>query len=125
MKIQEADAKSLLVAQGLPVPPWSVARSPAEARAWLDAERANLVTVSGCAADLDLSTQAGYLATTLSRYLEVGVYYTDALTVHANALRAAAKHGDRFGEAAARLGLGGPCFHLGRFDEAADFVVVP
>ena len=33
MKIQEADAKSLLLAQGLPVPPWSVAHSPAEARA--------------------------------------------------------------------------------------------
>jgi len=33
VKIQEADAKSLLVAQGLPVPPWAVARSPAEARA--------------------------------------------------------------------------------------------
>ena len=33
MKIQEADAKSLLVAQGLPVPPWEVARTPAEARA--------------------------------------------------------------------------------------------
>ncbi len=33
MKLQEADAKSLLVAQGLPVPPWEVARSPAEARA--------------------------------------------------------------------------------------------
>ena len=33
MKIQEADAKSLLVAQGLPVPPWAVARTPAEARA--------------------------------------------------------------------------------------------
>jgi succinyl-CoA synthetase beta subunit len=33
VKIQEADAKSLLVAQGLPVPPWSVAQSPAEARA--------------------------------------------------------------------------------------------
>ena len=33
MKIQEADAKSLLVAQGLPVPPWAVARSPVEARA--------------------------------------------------------------------------------------------
>ncbi len=32
MKIQEADAKSLLAAQGLPVPPWTVARSPAEAR---------------------------------------------------------------------------------------------
>ena len=33
MKIQEADAKSLLVAQGLPVPGWEVARTPAEARA--------------------------------------------------------------------------------------------
>ena len=33
MKIQEADAKSLLAAQGLPVPPWAVARTPAEARA--------------------------------------------------------------------------------------------
>jgi succinyl-CoA synthetase beta subunit len=33
VKIQEADAKSLLVAQGLPVPGWEVARTPAEARA--------------------------------------------------------------------------------------------
>ena len=33
MKIQEADAKSLLVAQGLPVPDWEVAHTVAEARA--------------------------------------------------------------------------------------------
>jgi succinyl-CoA synthetase beta subunit len=33
VKIQEADAKRLLLAQDLPVPPWEVARSPAEARA--------------------------------------------------------------------------------------------
>ena len=33
MKIQEADAKSLLVAQGLPVPVWEVAHTPAQARA--------------------------------------------------------------------------------------------
>ena len=32
MKIQEADAKSLLVAQGLPVPEWEVARTPEEVR---------------------------------------------------------------------------------------------
>jgi succinyl-CoA synthetase beta subunit len=37
VKIQEADAKSLLAAQGLPVPPWEVARTPEEAR--LAAER--------------------------------------------------------------------------------------
>jgi succinyl-CoA synthetase beta subunit len=33
VKIQEADAKSLLAAQRLPVPPWEVARTPREARA--------------------------------------------------------------------------------------------
>jgi succinyl-CoA synthetase beta subunit len=33
VKIQEADAKSLLAAAGLPVPPWAVARTPEEARA--------------------------------------------------------------------------------------------
>jgi succinyl-CoA synthetase beta subunit len=32
VKIQEADAKSLLAAQGLPVPPWAVAHTAAEAR---------------------------------------------------------------------------------------------
>jgi succinyl-CoA synthetase beta subunit len=32
VKIHEADAKSLLVAQGLPVPPWTVAHTAAEAR---------------------------------------------------------------------------------------------
>jgi succinyl-CoA synthetase beta subunit len=32
VKIQEADAKSLLVTQGLPVPPWAVAHTAAEAR---------------------------------------------------------------------------------------------
>ena len=41
MKIQEADAKSLMLAQGLPVPPWKVARTPAEveaaARSFIDA----------------------------------------------------------------------------------------
>jgi succinyl-CoA synthetase beta subunit len=33
VKIQEADAKSLLLAQGLPVPPWKVARTPTEVEA--------------------------------------------------------------------------------------------
>jgi succinyl-CoA synthetase beta subunit len=37
VKIQEADAKSLLAAQGLPVPPWEVAGSAAEARAAAEA----------------------------------------------------------------------------------------
>ncbi len=36
MKIQEADAKGLLLAQGLPVPAWSVARTAAEVRSAAD-----------------------------------------------------------------------------------------
>jgi succinyl-CoA synthetase beta subunit len=36
VKIQEADAKTLLLAQGLPVPPWEVARTPGEARVAAD-----------------------------------------------------------------------------------------
>ena len=47
MKIQEADAKRLLLDNGLPVPPWSVARTPAEARAaaepWLRAPGGQVV----------------------------------------------------------------------------------
>ncbi|HEX6868993.1 MAG TPA: ATP-grasp domain-containing protein, partial [Candidatus Limnocylindrales bacterium] len=37
MKLQEADAKSLLVAGGLPVPGWTVAHTVAEARAAAEA----------------------------------------------------------------------------------------
>ena len=47
MKIQEVDAKSLLLAQGLPVPPWKVARTFAEveaaARHFLDAGAGRVV----------------------------------------------------------------------------------
>jgi succinyl-CoA synthetase beta subunit len=43
VKIQEADAKSLLLAQGLPVPAWQVARTPAEARA----AAASILTAGG------------------------------------------------------------------------------
>jgi succinyl-CoA synthetase beta subunit len=47
VKIQEADAKSLMLAQGLPVPPWKVARTPAEveaaARSFFDAGAGRVV----------------------------------------------------------------------------------
>jgi succinyl-CoA synthetase beta subunit len=47
VKIQEADAKSLMLAQGLPVPQWKVARTPAEveaaARSFLDAGAGRVV----------------------------------------------------------------------------------
>ena len=41
VKLQEADAKSLLVAQGVPVPPWAVAHDVEEARTAADAYLTN------------------------------------------------------------------------------------
>ena len=41
VRLQEADAKSLLVAQGLPVPPWAVAHDAAEAQTAADAYLTN------------------------------------------------------------------------------------
>jgi succinyl-CoA synthetase beta subunit len=47
VKIQEADAKSLLLAQGLPVPAWELARTPGEVKAaaqrFIDAGNARVV----------------------------------------------------------------------------------
>jgi tetratricopeptide (TPR) repeat protein len=98
--------------------PAPVLDTTGHAQDWLDAERANLVAVSGLAADGGWPTQAGYLAATVYRYFYTRAHYQDALTMHSNALRAAGIHGDRYGEATARLGLGAGCHHLGRYDEA-------
>ncbi|HET9457576.1 MAG TPA: ADP-forming succinate--CoA ligase subunit beta [Candidatus Limnocylindrales bacterium] len=47
MKIHEADAKSLLVSQGLPVPQWEVARTPSQARAAAGRFLANPANATG------------------------------------------------------------------------------
>jgi tetratricopeptide (TPR) repeat protein len=99
-----------------PVPP---VEPEAEARAWLDAERVNLVAAIAYAADHGWPTQAGYLAATVARYLELATRYVDALTVHGHALRAAREHGDQYSESTAYLNLGGACYYLGRYEEAA------
>ena len=50
MKLQEYAAKGLLVAAGLPVPPWSVARTAVEARdqaaGYLDAGAERVVVIA-------------------------------------------------------------------------------
>jgi tetratricopeptide (TPR) repeat protein len=99
-----------------PVPP---VEPEAQARAWLDAEWANLVAAIAYAADHGWPTQAGYLAATIARYLELANRYTDALTVHGHALRAAREHGDHYSENTAYLNLGGASYYLGWYEEAA------
>ncbi|WP_431915400.1 hypothetical protein [Nonomuraea jabiensis] len=65
-------------------PPPVPLHDAAQALAWLDAERANLVL----AADRDL-THTGLLATTLYRYLYDHAHHDDALALYGKALRAA------------------------------------
>ncbi len=92
---------------------------PAAARAWLDAERAVLVTVSTHAAAGGSPAHATGLAGTLYRYLETGGHYPDAITIHSAARQAARHTGDRAAEATALTNLGIVDWRQGRYRQAA------
>jgi DNA-binding SARP family transcriptional activator/Flp pilus assembly protein TadD len=94
----------------------AVAKEP---RAWLDAERRNLVAVCAEAVRHGLGAYAVRLANTLYHYLEGG-HYADALAVHEYGLRAARELGDRSGEAHAMTSLGAVHRLLGRYELAND-----
>lgn len=85
------------------------------ARAWLDAERANLVAVAVHAGTSHLIG----LSTILYRYLDGG-YPHDALVLHALAQHRAQDTGDPAGEGHAFLGLGTAHLRLGRYEAATD-----
>src|SRR6266511_3117172 len=85
------------------------------ARAWLDAERANLV-----AATTHSVTHAGPVAATIGRYLDTAPHYSEAITVHSHALLAARQLGDRRGEGDALHNLGAVYWRWGRYDEAVE-----
>jgi DNA-binding SARP family transcriptional activator/tetratricopeptide (TPR) repeat protein len=85
---------------------------PAEAMAWLDGERPNLVAACVHAADVGCPDGAVGLAGTLWRYLDVRGYYPDALTVHAGAVRATDR--GAAGRAGALTSLGMVYWRLGK-----------
>jgi DNA-binding SARP family transcriptional activator/Tfp pilus assembly protein PilF len=95
--------------------------SPAEARAWLDAERATLVAVAAHAATHDAPSYSTRLSATLYRYLETGGYYAEAVTVHGHASRAARLAGDSAAEATALINLGIISWRQGRYPEAIGY----
>jgi DNA-binding SARP family transcriptional activator/tetratricopeptide (TPR) repeat protein len=99
-----------------PVPPVA---GPAAARAWLDAERAVLVTVAGFAAVRGWPGHAARLSPILFRYLDTAGHHADAVVIHDQARRAARLAGDRAAEAAALANLGVACWRQGRLDRAA------
>jgi DNA-binding SARP family transcriptional activator/tetratricopeptide (TPR) repeat protein len=94
-------------------------RGEADARAWLDAERGNLVAMAVYCAGHGWSRHATDLAATLFRYLMNGSHLPEALTIYGHALQAARRSGDLAAEAEALNGLGGLDMMKGRFRDAA------
>jgi tetratricopeptide (TPR) repeat protein len=104
---------------GVPAPPAAGTADPAAARAWLDTERAVLVTVSTHASAHGWPAHATRLAGTVYRYLETGGHYVDAVTIHSAARHAARRTGDRTAEATALTNLGIVDWRQGRYRQAA------
>jgi DNA-binding SARP family transcriptional activator len=91
----------------------------ADARAWLDHERANLTAVVVHCAGHGWPAHATGLGATLFRYLMTGSHLPEALIIYGHGVQAARQSGDLAAEAAALNGLGGIGMMNGRFRDAA------
>jgi DNA-binding SARP family transcriptional activator/tetratricopeptide (TPR) repeat protein len=107
-----------------PIPPTAATLpampSEADARAWLDRERVNLVAVVVHCADRGWPSHATRLARTLASYLLIGSHLAEAHTIYSYARQAARRSGDLAAEANALSGLGGIGIMNGHFRDAAD-----
>jgi tetratricopeptide (TPR) repeat protein/transcriptional regulator with XRE-family HTH domain len=92
----------------------------ADALAWLDRERSNLVAVVAHCAQHGWLRHATGLAGTLFRYLMTGSHLPEVLTINRHALLAARQSSDPAAEASALNALGGMDFMRGRYRDAAD-----
>lgn len=90
------------------------------AKAWLDTERANLITACVYAEAHTWPAHAVGMANTLYRYLDAAGLNADAFTIHTLGCQAAARIGDGAGEARALLNLGLVYWHQGLFGQAAE-----
>ncbi|TQJ92183.1 tetratricopeptide repeat protein [Streptomyces sp. SLBN-31] len=93
-------------------------RTAEEARAWLTAAQPTLVALCSRTQEPGPSRHTVRIATTLHRHYERTGHYTDALTVHTHALRAARSVGDQRGEADVLAFLGAVHRRLGDYDTA-------
>ena len=112
----ERHRRPRIPAPGSPVPDLT---GETQARAWLDAERANLVAVSAHMAEHGWPGHAVRLAATLYRYFQTWGHFADAVTMHMHACHAARDLGDREAEANALHNLGAVDLRLGRYPQGA------
>jgi tetratricopeptide (TPR) repeat protein len=92
---------------------------PRAALSWLDAERTALVAACAHTANHGWPTHTIGLAATLYRYLVIGGYYPDAISINTHACHAARHTGDQAGQAHALANLGNLHGRQGRYTEAA------
>ncbi len=83
---QEKHRRPRVADPGTPTPPLADRES---ATAWLEAERANLISVATYAADHDWPGHAGDLSIILYPFLDLAGYYEDAETLHRRAVEVA------------------------------------
>jgi DNA-binding SARP family transcriptional activator len=102
-----------------PATPAPSLADPAEARAWLEAEQANLVAAAVYAAANGSPGHATRLSATLGRYLENGGHFAEAFTLQSHARDAARRAGDRAAEATALNSLGLVAWWRGQYEQAA------
>ena len=95
----------------------------ASAKAWLEAELANLVAAARYTADHGWPTHTTRLASTLFRHLDTSGRFPEAAVVHECARRAAAQTGDQDAQAAASSNLGVLEWRHGRYKAAAEHFV--
>jgi DNA-binding SARP family transcriptional activator/Tfp pilus assembly protein PilF len=101
-----------------PTIPASSVSDPAAARAWLDAQRANLVAVAAHTAGNGWPHHTTRLAAILFRYLHAGGHYPEAVTIDGHACRAARLSGDSAAGATALTRLGLVYFRQGCYQQA-------
>jgi DNA-binding SARP family transcriptional activator/tetratricopeptide (TPR) repeat protein len=93
--------------------------TPDSARAWLNAERANLVAAAAHTATWDWPRHTTALAAILFRYLDDGGHYSEGMAVHTHALHAATRIGDRAAQADALRRRSGIDYRRGHCAEVA------
>jgi DNA-binding SARP family transcriptional activator/tetratricopeptide (TPR) repeat protein len=101
--------------------PAAVVSDEQAARAWLDAERANLTAITVYASGHRWPDHAASLSASLFRYLDVGGFFDQALVIHNAALKSAVQAGERAAEACAAVNLGGVYLSLSRFPPAVNY----
>ncbi|MFI0350590.1 BTAD domain-containing putative transcriptional regulator [Actinomadura sp. 9N407] len=104
--------------EGIPQPPTPIApvRDAAEALAWLDAERSNIIATAVHGPEICL----GMLALAMRPYLDAQAHHDDALTLHTLALQRSRRLGHHEFEKGALSDLAWTYWRLGEYERAEE-----